>query len=129
MSFDISIPLKPLVVGHLGGPLPESLRMFRGGVATEIWLTQTKSILPKHLRQAWEGASRGSKLEPIWDSTLSKEVLELCQAQDRRLYGLVLGALTEALSAKEANDRDRGEAQDTFHKIHANRDAINESGV
>ena len=63
------------------------------------------------------------------DESISKEELELCKAQDGRLYGLVLGALTEALSAKEANGRDQADAQETVHKVHANRAAVCESGV
>ena len=49
----------------------------------------------------------------------------LCEAQDKRLYGLVLGALTDQDIEKDSQH----EARELFDKIHSNNADIEESGV
>ena len=96
--------------------LPDSLQPFCSGSGTAIWLTQSKAILPPMLRRAWDDATTESQLAPIWGQmTVGESVF--CEAQDKRLYGIVLGALTN----KDIEKDSQHEARELFDKIHSNR--------
>ena len=104
--------------------LPENLAPFRGRTDIAVWLTQVLAMLPKKLRQAIDGAMADSQIKPVWKN-LEKTDQTLCETQDRRLYGLVLGALV----SKDIEPSSQYDAKQLFVRIHNNKSDVEENIV
>ena len=103
--------------------LPDRLEVYRGRENQVTWLAQVLAMLPLKLYNAIHEAIAKSQLQPVWGDIEAAD-LALCETQDRRLYGLVLGFP----SSKDVEGSSRYDANQLFARIHNNRSDVAESG-
>ena len=83
--------------------LPDKLEAFQGGATYPRWYKQITAMLPAQTADALTRTTAKGELTPDWGADVSPDQLRRLQKQDRRLYGLIPGALSTNKIAKESD--------------------------